>query len=547
MTPEQRLLAELKRLGREKSGLRQGVVTAVSPLKVSIGGGSPVLAQALDGTELQVNDRVSIEVQGSDFIVLGRNTDDPQDAGGGGVTYSAGDGLDLTGSTFSTDLKSGGGLKIDATELAVDVGTGSTQVAAGNDSRFPTAGQKNALAGTSGTPGSSNQYVTTQDSRLSNARTPSAHAASHKDGATDELKLDELGEPTTPVDFGGQRGENAADGTAGSHFATVGQMQQADLAVMSGYRPLADVDKTPFFFAQGLDHWMTIWDFEASYPYTRAGDVITADTNGALYLAEMAEGVGTAATAPFAATLGMSILFGADAVGGGSGHANFGIYTVTQTGGVSQPWQLTRRSDADSGSGLVQLNRVRSSFSGASFYLETADPIVVNTTAQSWQPFKFFPSEHTSTHRPGGSDALPTAAASTITGTNAEGSSTSFARADHDHAIAVQDWIEVGSGGSAPAFQNSWANSGGGNAPAGFYKDPFGVVRGRGRVSGGTVGQAIFAFPAGYRPQYLVDLPAISNFTSTGSRIVVNTDGRVVLTVGSNTQVSLDGISFRAA
>tara|TARA_B100000700_G_scaffold192704_1_gene212205 strand:+ start:17804 stop:23419 length:5616 start_codon:yes stop_codon:yes gene_type:complete len=35
-------------------------------------------------------------------------------------TYSPGDGLDLTGSTFSLDLKASGGLKIDSTELTVD-------------------------------------------------------------------------------------------------------------------------------------------------------------------------------------------------------------------------------------------------------------------------------------------------------------------------------------------------------------------------------------------------------------------------------------------
>ena len=36
------------------------------------------------------------------------------------TTYTAGDGLDLTGTTFSTDLKSSGGLLIDSTELAID-------------------------------------------------------------------------------------------------------------------------------------------------------------------------------------------------------------------------------------------------------------------------------------------------------------------------------------------------------------------------------------------------------------------------------------------
>ena len=39
--------------------------------------------------------------------------------------YTAGDGLDLTGTTFSTDLKSNGGLVIESTEVAVDLGASS--------------------------------------------------------------------------------------------------------------------------------------------------------------------------------------------------------------------------------------------------------------------------------------------------------------------------------------------------------------------------------------------------------------------------------------
>ena len=41
------------------------------------------------------------------------------------TTYTAGDGLDLSGTTFSTDLKSNGGLVIESTELAVDLGASS--------------------------------------------------------------------------------------------------------------------------------------------------------------------------------------------------------------------------------------------------------------------------------------------------------------------------------------------------------------------------------------------------------------------------------------
>ena len=45
------------------------------------------------------------------------------------TTYTAGDGLDLTGTTFSTDLKSNGGLEIDSTELSVAQGISQYDVA----------------------------------------------------------------------------------------------------------------------------------------------------------------------------------------------------------------------------------------------------------------------------------------------------------------------------------------------------------------------------------------------------------------------------------
>lgn len=51
----------------------------------------------------------------------------------------------------------------------------------------PTAGELAALAGTSGTPGSGNKYVTDSDGRNTNARTPTAHAASHAAGGSDPI------------------------------------------------------------------------------------------------------------------------------------------------------------------------------------------------------------------------------------------------------------------------------------------------------------------------------------------------------------------------
>jgi hypothetical protein len=51
----------------------------------------------------------------------------------------------------------------------------------------PTAGEKAALAGTSGTPSALNKYATDEDSRLSDARTPTSHASEHVTGGSDVI------------------------------------------------------------------------------------------------------------------------------------------------------------------------------------------------------------------------------------------------------------------------------------------------------------------------------------------------------------------------
>jgi hypothetical protein len=75
------------------------------------------------------------------------------------------------------------------------VGTGQTRVISMPNANVdlanvPSSSEKAALAGTSGTPGGSNRFVTNGDSRLSDARDPNAHAVSHELGGSDALTLD---------------------------------------------------------------------------------------------------------------------------------------------------------------------------------------------------------------------------------------------------------------------------------------------------------------------------------------------------------------------
>ena len=65
----------------------------------------------------------------------------------------------------------------------------------------PTAGEKAALAGTAGTPSGTNKYVTNDDTRNTNARTPTAHASSHQSGGSDAIKLDDLAAPDDTTDL----------------------------------------------------------------------------------------------------------------------------------------------------------------------------------------------------------------------------------------------------------------------------------------------------------------------------------------------------------
>lgn len=114
-------------------------------------------------------------------LSLGGNIVNADVSTGAAIAYSK---LALSGAIVVSDIASS--LKPSGSAGSTDeslrrLGTGSTHAAAGDDSRFPSSGEKNALAGTSGTPGSGNKYVTGSDSRLTDARTPTAHTHAQAD------------------------------------------------------------------------------------------------------------------------------------------------------------------------------------------------------------------------------------------------------------------------------------------------------------------------------------------------------------------------------
>jgi len=94
------------------------VVATVSGTTFS---GNVVASSGLSGSLQNLSNGTSYLAAGSNVTIStgssGQITVSSTDTN---TTYTAGDGLDLSGTTFSADLKSSGGLKIDSTELAID-------------------------------------------------------------------------------------------------------------------------------------------------------------------------------------------------------------------------------------------------------------------------------------------------------------------------------------------------------------------------------------------------------------------------------------------
>lgn len=103
----------------------------------------------------------------------------------------------------------------------------------------------------------------------------------------------------------------------------------------------------------------------------------------------------------------------------------------------------------------------------------------------------------------------------------------------HTHTTPVEAFI-------TPVYTNSWTTFAG-HSSAAYYKDPFGRVHLRGSITGGTMNQAAFTLPVGYRP-----LSTIFHASSSVSSLDVNSSGEVKPTVGSSSDIFGINFSFRA-
>lgn len=89
-------------------------------------------------------------------------------------------------------------------------------------------------------------------------------------------------------------------------------------------------------------------------------------------------------------------------------------------------------------------------------------------------------------------------------------------------------WVEVGSGGGAPAFQNSWNNLSVAT-PARYRKTPSGLITLDGLIEGGANGTVVFTLPTGFRPtkQTLISAFGQDGGGDRASVISIATNGNV--------------------
>jgi hypothetical protein len=114
-------------------------------------------------------------------------------------------------------------------------------------------------------------------------------------------------------------------------------------------------------------------------------------------------------------------------------------------------------------------------------------------------------------------------------------------------ATVTAAWINVGSGGSAASFQNSWGNFGSGYQPARYCRIGSRVYI-EGAISGGTIATTMFTLPVGFRP---VNSHVFFNRTSSsiqGTSITVKPDGTVTADAptggGGSGFLGISGITY---
>jgi len=495
----------IKALRKGKAALRRGVVTAVSPLEVSVGGGSSLPAFAVDGCALSVNDQVSVIQQGSQVVVQGRLTDDPVDAGSVGGPFQPLD-SDLTAIAALTTTSFGRALLTQADAAAT---RGTIGVVIGTDVQAYDSDLA-AIAALSTT--SFGRSLLTQANAAAALATIGAAASSHTHAQSDITSLVSdlalkaplaspalTGNPTAPTQSAGNNSTrlattayadgavataSTADRARSNHTGTqtastisdfdtqvrtnrLNQMANPTAAVnFGGQRATNGADGSStydFVTVNQLDQVEMIAMLGLRHPQqTPKVSLATTTTLPANTKSGSGPGHTRTATANGALTVdGYSGLTGYSILvlyGDPVNIYNNGIYTVTDGGSASTPWVLTKSTHTlDNSVGVYVSLFLGPTHVGKTFFMSD----VGGSDTEVWNRLGGgTPEDHGSRHLPGGADALTTAAAGTIQpdDTAATGSAASFARSDHRHAIAAASASAI-TGTNAEGSSTSFARA----------------------------------------------------------------------------------------
>ena len=293
-------------------------------------------------------------------------------------------------------------ITLDTTPLVFDeippantFGTTSGTATEGDDTRVPTQDENDALDGT-GTPSAGNPFVTDDDSRLTDSRTPTAHAASHQDGGSDEIATATPAANAIPKATAGSTLNTwISDATTSvkglAELATDGE-NAANVVVQGNDARLAD-DRTPTSHAAthqhlGSDEIATATPAANAIPKATAGSVLdswisdaTTSLKGKVELATDGENAANVAVqgndsrlsnarTPTAHALGGAehsadtlanlntkisdaTLGGLDTVNAYTKQQNFSIFTLTDAANIS--WDL---DDAQTAQVTLTANRI---------------------------------------------------------------------------------------------------------------------------------------------------------------------------------------------
>lgn len=134
-----------------------------------------------------VASKIAVGTFTTDYIFMGTQDHASFHESGGGDEIDLGD---LTGEIDSSQIADDSIVNDDINSAAAILESKlSLNYATHDNANDPTPAQKAALAGTTGAPSGSNKYVTSIDPRLTDSRTPTAHASTHLAVGSDPISI----------------------------------------------------------------------------------------------------------------------------------------------------------------------------------------------------------------------------------------------------------------------------------------------------------------------------------------------------------------------